>query len=174
VSSGRTLTVEPLTREAFAPFGDVIEADEQRTNFLINDGNAKRFDDLAEVDASTDNGRPCISIVRVKPYALPLPILMLERHLLGSQAFVPLAGKSFLVVVAPGIDTPSSDEMRCFLAVNGQGVNYRRGTWHHPVIGIDEDSEFLVVDRRAASVDCAIFRLDDGDRRRLFASAVTC
>lgn len=97
-----------------------------------------------------------VGIVRALPCALPFNVVMLERHLLGSQAFVPLAGRPYLVVVAPGGRIPDASSMRCFLCATGQGVNYARGTWHHPLLAIGAESDFLVIDRAgpAGEVDC--------------------
>jgi ureidoglycolate lyase len=166
-AADQTLNVEALTREAFAPFGDVIEAGAHRTSFSINAGNAVRFHDLADIDTLADGGRPCVSIVRAQPYAMPMRIRILERHLRGSQAFVPLGGQRFLIVVAPGADLPDVRAMRCFVASARQGVNYRRGTWHHPLLAIDRPADFLVVDRVAELVDCEERQLDAADVRTI-------
>lgn len=145
------LPVEALTRAAFAPYGEVIEADEGATTVAINAGTAQRFDALAEVDVAHAGGRAVISRVRAQPRALPFIVRMLERHPLGSQAFVPLdPAQRYLVVVADAVDaTP-----RAFLASRGQGVNYRRGTWHHPLLALDRASDFLVVDRAGPGANC--------------------
>lgn len=144
------LTVEPLTSDAFAPFGDVIELASASEVFDINEGTATRYHDLAEVDCSTAGGRTVISIFRAQPRELPLAVAMLERHPLGSQAFVPLARTRYLVVVGEGADAAP----RAFLARDGQGVNFRRGTWHHPLLALDAVSDFLVVDRAGSGHNC--------------------
>jgi ureidoglycolate lyase len=95
-----TLTVEPLSSAAFAPYGDVIEIAAASEVLAINEGTALRYHDLAEVDCATAGGRTVISIFRAQPRALPLEVTMLERHPLGSQAFVPLARTRYLVVRA--------------------------------------------------------------------------
>jgi ureidoglycolate lyase len=143
--AGLRLTAAPLTAAAFAPFGDVIET-EGRAHFPINAGTAQRYNDLAQVDVSAAGGRPLISILRAEPVALPLRLRLMERHPLSSQAFIPLSSTPFLVVVAPpgtlGIET-----IRAFLSNGRQGINYRTGTWHHPLLALDRTSEFLIVDR---------------------------
>ena len=145
------LAVEPLTREAFAPFGDVIEPAAAKRVIAINDGTAQRHHDLATLDCADEGGRVLVSIVRAQPRALPFAITMLERHPLGSQAFVPLdPATRYLVVVA----TDPSATPRAFLASNGQGVNYARGAWHHPLIALDRTSDFLVLDRGGAGANC--------------------
>ncbi|MCC6295170.1 MAG: ureidoglycolate lyase [Pseudomonadales bacterium] len=142
------LAIEPLTPEAFAPFGEVIHAEAARKVFPINQGSTTRFHALAKVEL--DGGAAAISIARAQPQALPLAIRMLERHPLGSQAFVPLAGTRWLVVVA----TSPQDTPRVFLADRGQGVQYRRGCWHHPLIALDAGGDFLIVDRVGAGENC--------------------
>jgi Ureidoglycolate lyase len=96
----KTLRVERLTREAFAPFGDVIELDGAR-HFPINGGTTERFHDLAHVDVGDQGGRTLINVFRGQPRALPIEITMMERHPLGSQAFIPLAQIRYAIVVAP-------------------------------------------------------------------------
>ena len=90
---------------------------------------------------------------------------MLERHLLGSQAFVPLSARPYLVVVAPADPTPNVSSLRCFICGEGQGVNYARGTWHHPLLAIGAESDFLVIDRAGASadVDCEEHWFEDAN-----------
>src|ERR1700751_2041760 len=95
-----TLTIEPLTPEAFAPFGDVIELAGAK-QIPINLGTTIRFHDLAKVDVTDEGGRTLVNLFRGQPRALPFEVKMLERHPLGSQAFVPLNDKPYLVVVAP-------------------------------------------------------------------------
>ncbi len=88
-----------------------------------------------------------INIFRGQPRSRPVAIRMLERHPLGSQAFVPLRGQDFLIVVAPPRPRVTADDLRAFHARGGQGVNYARGTWHHPLLCLEKDSDFLVIDR---------------------------
>jgi ureidoglycolate lyase len=156
-----TLRPEPLTATAFRPFGDVIEAGDAYE--LINSGTTKKFADLARIDVAADGGRPCISIYRATPYELPVEIKMLERHPLGSQLFMPLHADPFLVVVAPAGDTIDPSSVRAFVTNGGQGINYRRGTWHHPLIALQDASEFLVIDRLGIGPDCdeLRFAIDD-------------
>ncbi len=145
------LRVEPLSRAAFAPFGDVIEADSTRDRYAVNDGTATRFHDLAHIDTSSNNGQPIVSIFRAQPRSLPFDVCMLESHPLGSQAFVPLHPEFVFVVVvaAEPHATPHA-----FLALGGQGINYHRGTWHHPLIALDQVSDFLVIDRGGEGNNC--------------------
>lgn len=141
------LTVEPLSVGAFRPFGDVIEASASARRFTINSGYAERFHDLARIDVADNGGHALLNIFRAKPRSLPFQLELLERHPLGSQAFVPLTRLTYLVVVAPAAPEPVLSDVRCFLAAAGQGVNYARGTWHHPLIALHASCDFLVVDR---------------------------
>jgi ureidoglycolate lyase len=149
------LKAEPLTAEAFAAFGDVIQMTGHAPR-TINEGTCERFDDLAQVDVLANGGRPMISIFNAAPRALPLEVRMLERHPLSSQAFYPLDGVPFLVVVAEdsGAGIPWSRRIRAFRAAGNQGVNYRRNTWHHALLAIGQTSRFLVVDRGGPGENC--------------------
>ena len=156
MQSPRELVAEPLTSAAFGPYGEVIEPGAARQDYAVNQGTAVRFDALATVDAGAAGGRAVISIFRAQPRALPFKVGMLERHPLGSQAFVPLhPSLRYIVVVA---DDPAGT-LRAFLATGGQGVNYRRGTWHHPLIALDRGGDFLVVDRAGEGGNCDEARL---------------
>ena len=158
----RLVSVDPLTVKAFAPFGDVIEASEHASPYPINAGYAERFNDLARIDTTSDGGHPVLSLFRARPRALPLRLTLMERHQLGSQAFVPLAPLRFLVVVAPAGPAPQADAIRCFLSAPGQGVNLARGTWHHPLLALDAGGDFLVIDRGGpgAPQDCEELPID--------------
>ncbi|MBP0614135.1 ureidoglycolate lyase [Jiella mangrovi] len=143
--AGRILRPCPLTKAAFAPFGDVIEMADAEER-LINGGTTTRYHDLATVDVGAEGGRPLISIFRGQPFAFPIAITMFERHPLGSQAFYPLSGRPWLAVVAAE-DGGRPGEPLVFIASGTQGVNYAPGVWHHPLLALDETSQFLVVDR---------------------------
>ncbi len=159
-STVRLLQVQPLSAEAFKPFGDVIQANDAAKHFSINQGYAERYDRLALVDANDLGGQAGISIFRAKARPMPMELSVLEKHPLGSQAFMPMSGHAYLVVVAPGGNAPEIDKAQCFLASATQGVNYAKGTWHHPLLAL-HDGDFLVVDRSGAKGDmnCVEFSL---------------
>lgn len=139
------ITVSKLTRRAFAEFGDVIETD-GADNFEINNGSTIRYHDLAKVELLGENASALVNIFRGDQKLFPLKIDMMERHPFGSQAFIPLQGRAFLVVVSKDVDgVPGKPQ--AFLAAGNQGVNYAANTWHHPLLALEPDSDFLVVDR---------------------------
>jgi ureidoglycolate lyase len=141
----QTILVEPLTAEAFAPFGQVIQI-EGAQHYSINKGMTERYHDLARVELGGVHARPLISIMRGQPYALPLTLTLVERHPLGSQAFYPLSDRPFLVIVA--LDTHDGPATpRAFLTAPGQGINLAMNTWHGVLTPLGEVSDFLVVDR---------------------------
>lgn len=159
MTGARELAVEPLTAAAFEPFGQVVEAAGRAET--VNAGTAQQFADLAVLDFAAGDGRPRVSIYRAEARRLPLPIAMLERHPHGSQLFMPLSGGPFVVVVAPPAAAPDAGAVRAFMATGRQGVNYRRGTWHHPLIALTT-GEFLVLDRGGAGANCEEFHFRDG------------
>lgn len=141
----REILVQLLTREAFAPFGDVIEI-EGAHSFPINHGMCTRYHDLAKVEATGEKARTLVSLLRGKPYELPLKLEMVERHPFGSQAFVPLSENPFLVVAAHEQPDGPSDPV-AFLTKPGQGVNIYRNVWHGILTPLEGDSDFVVIDR---------------------------
>ncbi|MCC2596341.1 ureidoglycolate lyase [Pusillimonas sp. MFBS29] len=149
------LPVVPLTREAFMPYGDVIEASSQVKHFTINDGNTERYHDLAHIDPGHD-GKAIVSIFRGLPRTLPFQVSMMERHPRGSQAFMPLSGQPYLVVVAPEGEPPALEQLRVFFCQGTQGVNYRTGVWHHPLLALNAVSDFLVIDRSGPGENCDV------------------
>lgn len=159
MSDPDNLLIQPLTASAFAEFGDVIEASGTASSF-INDGQAQRFHDLAKIDVSTADGHPLISIVRSAPTHFPLTLGKIERHPLGSQAFIPLGDHPFLIIVAPtgADDLPGS--LCAFLSNGRQGVNYKPGVWHHPLITLNQTTDFLVIDRGGVGDNCDVNELD--------------
>jgi ureidoglycolate lyase len=146
------MNIEKLTREAFAPFGEVITIAGAR-HYPINDGTTERYHDLAYIDVSDQGGKPLISLFRSKPRSLPFEIRVMERHPIGSQAFIPLSKRPYLVIVAaPG---PYDERtMRIFLEDQGQGVNYAKGVWHHGLFVLYEESDFIVIDRGGSAANC--------------------
>ena len=139
------LAIEPLTAEAFAPFGTVIET-AGAESYPINGGTTTRFHALAEADAGP-SGTAILSIFRATRWPEPVDIKMMERHPLATQAFFPLSGQDWLVVVAGG-ERPTVDDLRLFRARGDQGVQYGRGIWHHPLLILVEQQDFLIVDRQ--------------------------
>jgi ureidoglycolate lyase len=147
-AAGLTLKPLPLTAERFAPYGDVIAASSDVTE-AMNEARFDRFNDLARLDVDAKSGgRVMISIVRCRvPTALPYRFDMIERHPLGSQAFIPLTQQRFIVVVAPAGESAEAGDLRAFVTNGHQGINYFRGVWHMPLIALEAGQEFLVVDR---------------------------
>lgn len=157
-----TLTPTPLTQDAFAPYGDVISKGENKSS-NINSGTCKRFDRLAVIDTHYKGGEPIISIFEATAYPQPFTIKMLERHPLGSQAFYPLGGQKWLIVTAKcdkSTQTPEAKDCRAFIATAEQGIQFHRGTWHHPLIvltsGQTNGQDFLVIDRSGPGENCDI------------------
>ena len=158
----KALRIQPLTREAFAPFGDVIEC-AGAAHYPINAGTTERYHDLARIEPG-EQGHAILSIFRGQPSTFPFRVAMMERHPLGSQAFMPLQDRCYLVVVADpadGGDAPG--QLHAFLAQGHQGVNYRPGVWHHPLIAVGAEgadvavgtlSDFLVIDREGPGSNC--------------------
>jgi len=159
----RTITPEPLTAEAFAPYGDVIEPACAAEKIKINYGNTTRFHDVFPVDVSDEGGEVCVSIFRSTPLQQPITVKTMEYHPLGSQAFMPLGPEPYLIVVAKAGKFDAS-KIRVFMASPGQGVNYRKGTWHHFSLALNKPSDFLVLDRKGGGDNCVEVALKTEDQ----------
>ena len=139
----RVIAVEPLTRDAFAPFGDVLDA-AGPPDKMINQGLCGRYNDLARLDF--EDGRAGISVFKAEPRDLPYKLDMVERHPKGSQAFLPMSHEPFLVIVAPDEDGKPGRPV-AFLTKAGQGVNYHKGIWHGVLTQLRGSGFYAVVDR---------------------------
>lgn len=143
--SQETLAIRPLTRAAFEPFGDVVEADPS-TMRLINGGTTERYHALGHPQALGEGAELIINLFRGQPRTLPYTVDMMERHPFGSQSFHPLQDRSWLVVVAED-EGGRPGHPHVFMATGQQGINYRANIWHHPLMALEKISDFLVVDR---------------------------
>lgn len=159
------LTPQPLTRAAFAGFGDVIETDGAQ-HFPINAGAIERYHDLATVSIDTEQGGlPVISIMAAnKTTEWPAPVKLVERHSKGSQAFFPLYEKPMFVVVADASkETIEPKDLRAFFTNGRQGVNYHPGTWHMPLLASDLNQQVLIIDRDGPGDNCDEFHFEGID-----------
>jgi ureidoglycolate lyase len=154
------LSPVPLSRARFEPYGDVIETAKMRRT-AMNSARFERFDDQCTIDVAGD-GRIAVSIARCRvPTTMPYRFDTVERHPLGSQAFMPLSRAKMIVVVAPACEEVDPADLRAFVTNGRQGINYHRGTWHMPLIAFEAGQEFLVIDRAADQPNCEEQVLDE-------------
>lgn len=157
-----TIQIQLLTSENFARFGEVISC-QGNDYFHINDAHTERYHALVMTEIMGD-AKAGISIFRnIKSTQIPFEISMLERHPNGSQAFIPMQGQKFLIVVAPSLDTDTPDlsQLCAFITDGTQGINYRAGTWHHPLLTLEEPSDFAVVDRIGTGHNCDVYQFPE-------------
>ena len=150
---------QPINKSNFSEFGDVIITNDIKP-VKINNGYAQRFDGIANLDTKEENGETTISIFSALKRNFPMKIDMMEKHPLGSQAFIPMKETTFLVLVAPKGDKPIMEKIQSFIVPPGVGVNYKAGTWHFPLIST-EDMNFLVVDRKGSGNNLVIENLEE-------------
>jgi ureidoglycolate lyase len=153
-----TINPKPITKENFSKFGEMITTANIKP-IEINEGYAKRFDGIAHLNTSKDNGETTICIFSALKRSFPMKIDMMEKHPLGSQAFIPMTQTTFLALVAPEGDKPDLNKIEAFIIPPETGVNYNLGTWHFPLIAT-EDMNFLVVDRKGSGDNLVIEHLD--------------
>jgi len=153
-----TINPKLITKENFSKFGDMITTANIKP-IEINEGYAKRFDGIANLNTSKNNGETTICIFSALKRSFPMKIDMMEKHPLGSQAFIPMKQTTFLVLVAPEDIKPNLNKIEAFIVPPEIGVNYNPGTWHFPLIAT-EDMNFLVVDRKGSGNNLVIEHLD--------------
>jgi len=153
----QALTAQTITREAFAPYGWLIDA-AGGTGRPINAGTSQRIDNLTELAFDAEGGAPCLAVFRAQPRDIAGPWHEMERHALGTQTFIPLDGARCVVLVAAAGDRPAADTLAAFLVAGHQGITLRAGTWHHALLALD-GGDFVVIERRAERVDCDIAQL---------------
>lgn len=144
------LTIETLDPATFEPFGEVLDIADAEL-LMINEGTTERYHALARTQVDPA-GTVIINLFRGQPRQFPYQVHMMERHPLGSQAFYPLDGRPWLVIVAPD-ENGRPGVPRAFRALGHQGVNYRANVWHHPLMALGETSDFLVVDRDGEGIN---------------------
>ena len=147
-----------ISRSNFSAYGDLISADDINP-MDINAGYAKRFDNLANVDTSNDGGKTVVSIFSALKRTFPMKIDMMEKHPLGSQAFIPMKETTFLSFVAPLGESPEINKIQSFIIPPKTGINYKPGIWHFPLIST-EDTNFLVIDRKGSGENLIIHKFE--------------
>ena len=147
-----------ITKESFSVFGDLISS-ENIDPIDINAGYAKRFDDLANINTLQNEGGTIVSIFSALKRSFPMKIDMMEKHPLGSQAFMPMIETTVLVFVAPAGDLPEISKIKSFIVPPKKGINYKPGVWHFPLIST-EDTDFLVIDRKGSGDNLIIHNFD--------------
>mgnify|MGYP001311280131 FL=1 len=140
------ISPKKVTKKNFKKFGQIIDTSKKKY-FKINNGFAKRYDNLGKIDTSTKKGKTIISIFSAKKRNFPMKVDMMEKHPLGSQAFVPMKETSFLVFVAPKGERPNLKKIESFRIPKQTGINLNPGIWHFPLIST-KNMNFLVVDRK--------------------------
>ena len=147
-----------ISKENFETFGDLISSDNVEP-MDINAGYSKRFDNLADINTSKDKGETIVSIFSALKRSFPMEINMMEKHPLGSQAFIPMKETIFLSFVAPPGDAPEINKIQSFIIPPKMGINYKPGIWHFPLIST-EDTNFLVIDRKGSDKNLIIHKFD--------------
>ena len=147
-----------ITRVNFSAFGDLISTNNIKPTD-INAGYAKRFNNLVNIDTSKNEGKTVMSIFSAVKRSFPMKIDMMEKHPLGSQAFIPMKETTFLVFVAPTGNKPIINKIESFIILPGMGINYNPGIWHFPLIST-ENMNFLVVDRSGEGNNLVIHKFD--------------
>ncbi|MEZ5592158.1 MAG: ureidoglycolate lyase [Gammaproteobacteria bacterium] len=153
--SDRQIHLHPLTAAAFLPFGQVIAAG-CGVSSSANGGNAERFDALATLTHAPVATAPTMAVYRAQPMSLPFTIQLLERHPHSSQAFIPMTVEQFIVITAlPTAQGDADlDTLKAFIGERGQGINYRPGIWHYPIVVLHQQADLLMFMWEAETDNC--------------------
>jgi len=153
-------SIKPISvnRSNFAEFGDLISTSDINP-IDINAGYAKRFDNLADLNTLKNGGKTIVSIFSALKRTFPMKVDMMEKHPLGSQAFIPMKETTFLTFVAPAGDFPEINKIQSFIIPPKTGINYKPGIWHFPLIST-EDTNFLVIDRKGKGENLIIHKFE--------------
>jgi len=147
-----------ITGKNFKKFGDLISTRKAKP-IKINNGYAKRFDNLCRINTSLKKGYTIMSIFSAKKRKFPMKIDMMEKHPLGSQSFIPMKETTFLSFVAPPGESPEISKIQSFIIPPKTGINYKPGIWHFPLIST-EDTNFLVIDRKGDGNNLIIHKFE--------------
>tara|TARA_B100001123_G_C14721831_1_gene793401 strand:+ start:68 stop:562 length:495 start_codon:yes stop_codon:yes gene_type:complete len=145
-----------INRSNFAIYGDLISTSDVNP-MDINAGYAKRFDNLANLSTLKDDGKTIVSIFSALKRTFPMTIDMMEKHPLGSQAFIPMKNTTFLCFVAPPGESPEVNKIQSFVIPPQTGINYKPGIWHFPLIST-ENTNFLVIDRKGKGENLVVHK----------------
>lgn len=152
-----TLAIEPLSEATFAPYGHVISG-AIAPGRPINHGSSQRVDMPGALALSASAGEPALAVFRAQAQKPDGPWQEMERHQLGTQTFIPLRGARCVVLVALGDAEPDPATLAAFMVSGSQGITLGQGTWHHPLIALD-DGDFVVLERRGPEIDCEVRHL---------------
>ena len=148
-----------ITSKNFKKFGEIISTKKIKP-ININNGYAKRFDSLCKINTSLKKGNTIMSIFSTRKRKFPMNIKMMEKHPLGSQAFIPMKETKFLVFVAPKGKKPNVKKIESFIIPKQTGINYKPGIWHFPLIST-KNMNFLVIDRKGIGNNLAIHNFEN-------------
>lgn len=155
-----------LSQANFAPFGQVISF-AHLDHYPINQGTTERYHAISEIDVGDDGSKAIISLFRGQPFAIPFTLRLMERHPLGTQTFIPTNNQSndqYLIVVSkPNLESEADivNNLCAFIASNGTGITYNKGVWHHPLISLNKESDFIVIDRARMQNNCDEIQLSE-------------
>jgi ureidoglycolate lyase len=139
----QAIAARPLTAEAFAPYGQVLQGTGPVT---------ERKEFASRMQNGRPHAKPNMTYMKVLPASGRVLVRAVERHPFSNQTFVPLNGTRHLVAVCPSAPdgSPVVERLEVFVASGSQAVNYDANVWHAPRTALSAPGEFVM------------FRWDDG------------
>lgn len=145
-SAPRRLPAQPLTAEAFAPFGSLATLDATGGR-PVNQDRARRIPGLGDLAHGAAAVRPVLDLYHIAPSPLPFEVACFERHVLTSQVFIPIRCARLLIVVAPDRTDgqPDIDRAVAFIGGDRAAIHYRAGVWHSPLVALDDAAQLAML-----------------------------
>ncbi|MBX9719926.1 MAG: ureidoglycolate lyase [Candidatus Obscuribacterales bacterium] len=158
------ITAIPLSREAYAPYGRIIAADDSLPHRPANMGTAKRYNHLCNVENLRSNKANInLCVFRVSPLKqLPLEMKLLEKHQFSTQVFMPMSSDAkYLAIVCLGAEQPDLSTLAAFIVEGAAGISYFPGVWHYPMTAIDKTIDFsCIVCEDGTKDDCVVVNFE--------------
>ena len=156
------LDIKKITKDNFALYGDVITI-KDKSSEVINNNTTQSFFDLANIEILGEDNNARLNIFNAKKRIFPLNIDMLEMHPLSSQVFLPMSATDFITLVTPKDIKPNLNKLECFKISNGDGINFKPGVWHFPLISI-QDAKFITIDKKDAEKNIKIYHFTENEK----------
>ena len=156
------LYFKTITKDNFSQYGDLITT-RNKISEGINKNTTQSFFDLANIEILGEDNNARLNIFNAKKRIFPLNIDMLEMHPLSSPVFLPMSQTYFIVLVAPIDIKPNLNKIECFKIFNGDGVNFKSGVWHFPLIST-QDAQFITIDKKDAEKNIEIYKFTETEK----------
>lgn len=143
----KKIKVQMLSKEAFAPFGNVIEAVGEHGGEA---GMYNWYEKQAQVD-----GAETVSINLLTAIQREYVFGKFEAHARTTETVLPLTGGLIVAGIPAGPVTP--ERVQAFYVPVGKGISWAPGAWHYAPFPVGGDATCAVIFRHGTGTDDAVF-----------------